>query len=167
MSEVGQRLWAVRGAVQVERNDGEAILAATGELMRELIARNELEPERMVSCVFTATGDLNAEFPAVAARGLGLSEVPLICAREIDVPGSLPRIIRVIVHYYADATHRPTHAYLGRRWHLAGRNVRLGHAQAGKLLGRKAADAVEVLTDHLSLDAVVDRLEEIVRGSSS
>ena len=58
--------------------------------MRELITRNELEPERMVSCIFTSTHDLNAEFPAAAARKLGLDSVPLLCAQEIDVPGAMP-----------------------------------------------------------------------------
>lgn len=108
-----QRLWAVRGAAQAERNDEEAILDATEELMRELIARNELAPERIVSCIFTCTDDLNAQFPAVAARRLGLNQVPLICSREIDVPGAMERVIRVIVHYYGPLAHEPVHAYLG------------------------------------------------------
>jgi chorismate mutase len=108
-----QRLFAVRGAVQAEANDAEAIAAATTELMRELLERNELEPEAMVSCVFTATDDLDAEFPAVAARGLGLDSVPLLCCREIPVPGSMPRVIRAMVHYYAPAGHVPAHVYLG------------------------------------------------------
>jgi chorismate mutase len=107
------RLWAVRGAVQVARNDEGAILAATEELMRELIARNDLAPERIVSCIFTSTDDLDAQFPAVAARNLGLDGVPLICAREIDVPGAMERVIRVIVHYYADRDHESVHTYLG------------------------------------------------------
>ena len=64
--------------------------------------RNALAPEDMVSCIFTCTDDLNAEFPAVAARHLGLSGVPLLCAREIDVPGALPRVIRLLLHCYAD-----------------------------------------------------------------
>jgi chorismate mutase len=66
----------------------------------------------MVSCIFTATGDLDAEFPAVAARDLGLNRVPLLCAREIDVPGALERVIRVLLHYYADGEHKPQHIYL-------------------------------------------------------
>ena len=67
----------------------------------------------MVSCLFTTTGDLDAEFPAVAARGIGLEAVPLLCTREIDVPGSMPRVVRVMVHYYAAPDHRPAHTYLG------------------------------------------------------
>ena len=109
----GERLWAVRGAVQAEKNDVEAILTATEALMRELMSRNGLEPQRLVSCLFTTTDDLNAEFPAVAARRLGLEAVPLLCARELDVPGAMRSVIRVLVHYYAPADHAPAHAYLG------------------------------------------------------
>ena len=108
-----QRLWAVRGAVQVERNARDAILASTTELMQELMARNQLDVDRMVSCIFTCTDDLDAEFPAVAARELGLGQVPLLCNRELDVPGAMARVIRVLVHYYADDGHAPEHTYLG------------------------------------------------------
>jgi chorismate mutase len=107
------RLFALRGANSVERNDAEAILDATDELVRELMARNSLAPEAIVSCIFTMTDDLNAEFPAVAARRLGLDRVPLMCAREVPVPGSLPRVIRALLHYYADEDHEPRHVYLG------------------------------------------------------
>lgn len=107
------RLWAVRGATKARSNNPDTIIGATEELMRELISRNELTPERMVSCIFTSTHDLNAEFPAVAARKVGLETVPLLCAREIDVPGAMPSVIRVLVHYYAPADHSPAHAYLG------------------------------------------------------
>ena len=107
------RLFALRGANHVTPNDREAILSATDELMRELMERNSLEPEAMVSCIFTLTDDLNAEFPAVAARNLGLSRVPLLCTREVPVPGSLPQVIRVLVHYYASEDHEPRHVYLG------------------------------------------------------
>jgi chorismate mutase len=108
-----QRLFAVRGATQAEANEAEAILSATEELMRVLIERNDLEPEAMVSCLFTTTEDLDAEFPAVAARGLGLDAVPLLCCREIPVPGAMPRVIRVMLHFYAPADHVPAHAYMG------------------------------------------------------
>ena len=107
------RLWAVRGATKARSNNPETIIDATEELMRELISRNELTPERIVSCIFTSTHDLNAEFPAVAARKVGLEAVPLLCAREIDVPGAMPSVIRVLVHYYAPPDHSPAHAYLG------------------------------------------------------
>ncbi len=108
-----QRLFAVRGATQVEVNEAEAIVTATEELMKELIARNGLVPEAMVSCLFTTTEDLDAEFPAVAARNLGLDQVPLLCCREIPVPGSMPRVIRVMAHYYAPEDHVAAHVYLG------------------------------------------------------
>lgn len=111
MSE--ERLFAVRGAVQAEANEAEAIVGATESLMRELLDRNALAAGAMVSCLFTTTGDLDAEFPAVAARRLGLDSVPLICAREIDVPGAMPQVIRAMVHYYAPAGHKPAHVYLG------------------------------------------------------
>jgi len=109
-----QRLWAVRGAIKVRSNDPGAIVEATEELMRELMERNDLTPERMVSCIFTSTHDLNAEFPAVAARNVGLDSVPLLCGQEIDVPGAMPSVIRTLVHYYAPADHEPTHASLGK-----------------------------------------------------
>jgi chorismate mutase len=109
-----QRLFAVRGATQAAANEAGAILEATTALMRELIERNGgLEPEAMVSCLFTTTDDLDAEFPAVAARQLGLDGVPLLCCREIPVPGAMPRVIRVMLHFYAPVDHVPAHAYIG------------------------------------------------------
>jgi chorismate mutase len=108
-----QRLFAVRGATNVSRNDAHEILAATAELMQVLMDRNELGPDRMVSCIFTATEDLDAVFPAVAVRGMGFDRVPLLCAQEIPVPGSMPRVIRALVHYHAAEGHEPTHVYLG------------------------------------------------------
>ena len=107
------RLIALRGATTVTENDAADILAATGELMREILARNELAAEDLVSCIFTLTPDLDAVFPAQAAREMGLSAVPLLCAREIPVPGSLPRVIRVMIHAYAHDNHEPQHVYLG------------------------------------------------------
>jgi chorismate mutase len=107
------RLFAVRGAAQAEANEAEAILTATEALMHELIERNDLSPEAMVSCLFTTTDDLDAEFPAAAARRLGLTAVPLLCCREIPVPGSMPRVIRVMLHFHASAGHEPVHAYIG------------------------------------------------------
>jgi chorismate mutase len=112
------RLWAVRGATKAPSNNPDTIIEATEELMRELMARNHMEPERMVSCIFTSTHDLNAEFPAVAARNLGLNRVPLLCAQEVDVPGAMPSVIRALVHYYAPNDHTPVHAYLGEAQEL-------------------------------------------------
>jgi chorismate mutase len=96
----------------VDGNERDAILEGTEELLREVMGRNELAAEDIVSCVFTCTADLNAAFPAEAARRLGLGAVPLLCAREIDVPGALPRVIRVMAHCYAEEDRRPQHVYL-------------------------------------------------------
>ena len=105
------RLVALRGANEVKSNTAEDILSATDALMREILARNALESDNLVSCIFTLTPDLDAQFPAAAARAMGLSSVPLLCAREIPVPGALPQIIRVLIHAYTD---RPAeHVYLG------------------------------------------------------
>jgi chorismate mutase len=116
--DTNTRLWAVRGAIQVDRNDATTILGATEELMLALLERNGLEPDHLVSCMFTCTPDLDAEFPAAGARAIGLHTVPLICAREIDVPGAMERVIRVIVHYYGPADHEPDHTYLGETHRL-------------------------------------------------
>jgi chorismate mutase len=107
------RLFALRGATSVERNDASSIVAATEALMRELMERNALGPDDVVSCIFTATEDLDAEFPALAARQIGFDRVPLLCAREIAKPGALPSVIRVLIHFYAHDDHRARHVYLG------------------------------------------------------
>ena len=112
-SHEGPRLWAVRGAVQADQNDEESILSATEELMRELMGRNGLEPDDFVSVILTCTDDLNAQFPAVGARAVGLSQVPLLCNRELDVPGAMERVIRVLAHYYGSADRKPEHVYIG------------------------------------------------------
>ena len=107
------RLFALRGATDVAADEREAILDATAALLREIQERNALRPDEVVSAIFTVTGDLTAEFPAVAARENGFSAVPLLCAREIEVPGAMPRIVRVLMHYHAPEEHRPQHVYLG------------------------------------------------------
>jgi len=106
------RLYALRGAISVAENDADAILAGTDELMREILTRNQLAAEDLVSCIFTLTEDLDAEFPAVAARKMGLSNVPLLCAREIPVPGALPNVIRVLIHAYKPNGQPAEHVYL-------------------------------------------------------
>ena len=88
----------IRGATTVEHNDREEILAATTELLQLLISRDELRAEDVASAIFTVTEDLDAEFPALAARYLGWTEVALICTREIPVPGSLEKCIRILLH---------------------------------------------------------------------
>ena len=89
---------AIRGAVQVEANVTAAILEGTSELVTEVMGRNQLTPADVISVVFTATPDLNAEFPALAARKLGFQDVPLLCCTELDVPGAMPRVIRLMMH---------------------------------------------------------------------
>jgi chorismate mutase len=106
------RLYALRGATTVDADDRDAILTATTELMDALLERNALTAADLVSCLFTLTPDLHAEFPAVAAREMGLSRVPLLCAREIPVPGALPSVVRVLIHCHAPDDHQPQHVYL-------------------------------------------------------
>ena len=106
------RLHALRGAITVDANEREQILDATEELMRELLERNRLSAADVVDCIFTMTEDLNAEFPAVAARRMGFDRVPLLCVREIDVPGAMERVIRVLVQYHAPEGHEARHVYL-------------------------------------------------------
>jgi chorismate mutase len=89
---------AVRGATQVEANDRELVLQATTELVTEMMIRNDVVVDDVISVLFTTTPDLTAEFPAVAARKAGFEEVPLLCASEIDVPGALPRVIRLMAY---------------------------------------------------------------------
>jgi chorismate mutase len=106
------RLFALRGAISADRNEAREILDATTELMKAIMERNALVPEQVVSCIFTATEDLDAEFPAVAARAVGFDAVPLLCARELPVQGSMARVIRVLIHYHAAEDHAPVHVYL-------------------------------------------------------
>ncbi|MDQ3587227.1 MAG: chorismate mutase [Actinomycetota bacterium] len=106
------RLSALRGAITVEDNESGAILSATEELLLAVLERNELQAADLVSCIFTVTDDLDAEFPAVAARRIGLDGVPLLCTREMPVPGSLPRVIRLLVHCYPPGEREPKHVYL-------------------------------------------------------
>ena len=106
------RLRALRGAITVDDDTPDAILDGTEELLRAILERNELAKEDLVSCIFTTTDDLTAEFPAVAARRIGLSTVPLLGAREMNRPGALQRVIRVLVHCYADPERPAQHVYL-------------------------------------------------------
>ena len=89
----------VRGATTVDSNSREDILQATRQLLALMIRRNDIAPEDVGSAIFTTTRDLDAEFPALAARQLGWLEVPLLCSYEIQVPGSLPQCIRILVHW--------------------------------------------------------------------
>ncbi|QXJ25498.1 chorismate mutase [Actinomadura graeca] len=104
---------AVRGATQIDADDRDQILEATTELVTEVMARNALGTDDVISVIFTVTPDLTAEFPALAARKLGFHDVPLLCATEIGVPHALPRVIRLMAHV---ETARPRadvqHVYL-------------------------------------------------------
>jgi len=104
---------AIRGATQVEADDREQILEATTELVTEVMRRNGLSTDDVISVIFTATPDLTAEFPALAARKLGFHEVPLLCATELDVPHALPRVIRLMAHVETDRPRSQIqHVYL-------------------------------------------------------
>jgi chorismate mutase len=104
---------AIRGAVQVDADEREAILEATAELVAEVMSRNELTTEDVISVLFTATPDLSAEFPALAARKTGFHAVPLMCATEIPVPGAMPRVVRLMAHVETDrARSEIQHVYL-------------------------------------------------------
>lgn len=103
----------VRGATTVERNDREEILAATRQLLALMIRRNGIDAKDVASAIFSTTRDIDAEFPALAARQLGWLDVPLMCAHEISVPGSLPRCIRVLIHWNTDKPqHEIQHIYV-------------------------------------------------------
>lgn len=104
---------AVRGATQVDADDREQILDAIAELMAAVLERNALTTEDVISVVFTATPDLTAEFPAYAARRAGVTDVPMLCATEIPVPGSLPRVLRLLAHVETERSrHDLRHVYL-------------------------------------------------------
>jgi chorismate mutase len=108
------KLFALRGAAGVEENTEDAILSSTEQLLSAMMERNALQPDDIVSCILTLTQDLNAQFPAVAARNIGFDHVPLLCAQEIAVEGSMPQIVRVMMHYHGPNGHKPQHIYLGR-----------------------------------------------------
>lgn len=104
---------AIRGAVQLDTDEREHMLASVAELVGEILSRNELTVDDLISIVFTATPDLHAEFPAVGARDIGITDVPLLCAAEIDVAGAMPRVIRTLVHAETDRARADVqHVYL-------------------------------------------------------
>lgn len=104
---------AIRGATQVDADSRELLLEATAELVREVLSRNGLTSDDLISVVLTQTPDLVSEFPAYAARMAGLSDVPLISATEIAVPGSMPRVIRLLAHVETDVPRSSVkHVYL-------------------------------------------------------
>ncbi len=104
---------AVRGATQVDRDERDVVLAAASELVAAVLDRNRIAPADLISVIFTATPDVTSEFPAYAARMLGITDVPLLCATEIDVPGSMPRVLRLLAHFETDLDRAEVrHVYL-------------------------------------------------------
>ena len=104
---------AIRGAVQVDANERADILEGTTELVSEVMTRNSLVPDDVISVVFTATPDLNAEFPALAARKIGFHDVPLLCASEIEMTRAMPRMVRLLMHVDTDQPRSALeHVYL-------------------------------------------------------
>jgi chorismate mutase len=104
---------AVRGAVQLDQDERQHLLESTQELVREVLRVNDFGIEDLISVFFTVTPDLHSEFPALAARELGLGEVPLMCAQEIDVQGAMPRVVRLMAHVETDRTRAQVqHVYL-------------------------------------------------------
>lgn len=104
---------AVRGAVQVDVDEREEVLARTRDLVSEVIRANDLTLDDFISVIFTSTADLVSEFPAVAARELGMGDVPLMCARELEIAGSMPRVIRLMAHVETARTRGEVkHVYL-------------------------------------------------------
>ena len=97
------RVRAARGAIVIASDDASNLLEATGRLLAAVLERNGIATEDLVSILFTATEDLRSAFPAEAARRMGLGLVPLMCAREISVEGSMPRVVRVLVHFHSEA----------------------------------------------------------------
>nr|WP_205707806.1 chorismate mutase [Kineococcus vitellinus] len=104
---------AIRGAVQVDVDERAEVLARTRDLVTEVVRVNELSPDDFISVIFTSTADLVSEFPAVAARELGMGDVPLMCARELEIEGSMPRVIRLMAHVETTrARSEVRHVYL-------------------------------------------------------
>ena len=113
MSTGRQRVRALRGAITVDADEPAQIVAATAELLRAMLDKNGASAEDLISVVFTATTDLVSEFPAAAARTIGISDVPLLCAQEIPVPDAVPRCIRVLMHLYTERDYASLrHVYL-------------------------------------------------------
>ena len=104
---------AIRGAIQLDADERDHLLASTRELVEAVMAANTLSNDQLISILFTVTADLRSEFPAVAARELGMGDVPLLCTTEIDVPGSLPRVVRLMAHAEMDVPRsKVQHVYL-------------------------------------------------------
>jgi chorismate mutase len=96
------RVRAARGAIVVAEDTPECVFEATERLLAAMLEGNGVADDELISVLFTATGDLVSAFPAEAARRMGLGLVPLMCAREIPVAGSMPRVVRVLMHFHSD-----------------------------------------------------------------
>ncbi|MDQ4149087.1 MAG: chorismate mutase [Actinomycetota bacterium] len=107
------QLRALRGATSIGEDIGEEVIDATAELIRTMMERNGILKEHLVSIIFTATPDIRSEFPAAAARSIGISDIPLLCASELDIEGAIPRVVRVLMHFYSDLDYSSLrHVYL-------------------------------------------------------
>jgi chorismate mutase len=107
------RVIAIRGATQLVGDDASEMASAVTELLSEIFTRNGLIKDDLISIFFTSTQDLVSDFPAAAARKLDLGDIPLMCAREIPVVGSLPRVVRVMIHAYSELSHAQVrHLYM-------------------------------------------------------
>ena len=105
---------AVRGAVQLEKDEAGHMDEQVGALLTAIMERNELTADDLISIWFTATPDLHSDFPAAAARKLGIVDVPLICAQELDIEGAMPRVVRILAHIESDRSRTEiNHVYLG------------------------------------------------------
>jgi chorismate mutase len=107
------RLRAARGAIRVPSDQGDLLLGSTERLLSAVLDRNGIDREDVVSVMFTATEDLRSAFPAEAARRMGLGRVPLLCAQELAVEGSMPSVVRILLHFHSDRTlDEVVHVYL-------------------------------------------------------
>jgi len=104
---------AMRGATQLRADDRDELVEAVVELLSQMLERNSITTEALISVIFTSTPDLRTEFPAAAARTLGIGDVPLLCAQELHISGSLPRVVRVLAHFETDVPRSAVqHVYL-------------------------------------------------------
>ncbi len=110
---MSRTVWAIRGAITIAADTAAEVATGVRELLEEILVRNEIEAEDIISIVFTTTEDVSSMFPATAARAMGLDDVPLLCAREIPVPGDVGLCIRVLLHVHTErARSELEHVYL-------------------------------------------------------
>jgi chorismate mutase len=107
------RLIGIRGATMLQKNDAIEMKSAVIELLQEMLGKNKVQNDDLVSIIFTTTEDLNCAFPAASARELGLGDVPLLCSKEIEVPGAPKLVIRILIHTYSELSRKNvSHIYL-------------------------------------------------------